>query len=199
MLQCDMQGEEILIATQNARSLGQGFFGRRKRKEIQHLFKHTTPKTDILLLQETKLPEDASLKQARFIEFKGGTSFWNEASFSAQTGKYTGGTGIVLSERLITAITHHGILFPGRAQFVVINLSPRHQLGVINVYGFSDTGPRAVLWNHLAQASLPEAEWVWQATLTISRASKTNKEALTRPAWAIANWKRGTNSWCDLE
>lgn len=42
----------------------------------------------------------------------------------------------------------------------MVNLSPRLQLGVINIYGFSDTGPRAVLWNHLAQVVLPEAEWV---------------------------------------
>jgi exonuclease III len=107
-----MQGEEIVIATQNSRCLGQGFFGRRKRKEIQHLFKHTTPKTDILLLQETKLSEEASLKQARFIEFRGGSSLWNEASFSAYTGKYTGGTGIVLADKLAQVVTHHGILFP---------------------------------------------------------------------------------------
>lgn len=56
--------------------------------------------TDILLLQEIKLPEAACLKQARFIEFKGGTSLWNEGSFSAQTGRFKGGTGIILSERL---------------------------------------------------------------------------------------------------
>ena len=155
-----MQSEEIVTATQNIRSLGHGFFGRRKRKEIQHLFKHTTPRTDILLLQETKSAEESSLRQARFIEFKGGSSLWNEASFFAITGKYTGGTGIVLSEMVATLVTHHGILFPGRAQYVVINLSPRLQLGVINAYGFSDTGPRAVLWNHLAQVELPEAEWV---------------------------------------
>lgn len=158
--QPSMQGEEILIATQNARCLGQEFFRRRKRKEIQHLFKHTTPRTDILLLQETKLPEDASLKQMRFIEFRGGTSLWNEASFSALTGRFSGGTSIVLSERASIAVTHHGILFPGRAQYVVVNLSPRLQLGVINIYGFSDTCPRAMLWNHLAQAPLPDAEWV---------------------------------------
>ena len=155
-----MQGGELMIATKNTRCLGQGFFGRRKRKEIQHLFKHTVPRADIILLQETKLPEEACLKQARFIEGKGGTSLWNEASFSAQTGKYTGGTGIILSEKTSLAGTHHGILFPGRAQYVVINLSPRLQLGVINVYGFNDTGPRAMLWNHLAQVTLPDVEWV---------------------------------------
>ena len=155
-----MKGEEITLATQNTRGLGQGFFGKRKRKEIQNLYKNTTPKTDILLLQETKLPEDASLKQARFVEFRGGSSLWNEATFSASTAKYKGGTGIILSERMAISVTHHGILFPGRAQYVVINLSPRLQLGIINVYGFSDTGPRAMLWNHIAQAPLPDADWI---------------------------------------
>jgi exonuclease III len=69
-----MQGEEILIATQNSRSMGQGFNGKRKRKDIQSIFKNTTPRTDVLLLQETKLPEEACLKQARHIEFRGGSS-----------------------------------------------------------------------------------------------------------------------------
>ena len=155
-----MKGEEIAIATQNTRGLGQGFIGKRKRKEIQNIFQNTTPKADILLLQETKLSEEASLKQARFIETRGGSSLWNAASFSAQSGRYTGGTSIVLSERLVESITHHGVLFPGRAQYVVLNLSARLQLGIINVYGFNDTGPRAMLWNHLAQVPLPVADWV---------------------------------------
>lgn len=155
-----MKGEEITIATQNVRGLGQGFVGKRKRKEIQDLYKNATPKAEVILLQETKLPEEASLKQACFVETRGGSSLWNETSFSARTAKYTGGTGIILSERMAPAITHYGILFPGRAQYVVISLSSRLQLGIINVYGFSDTGPRAMLWNHLAQAPLPEAVWV---------------------------------------
>lgn len=57
-------------------------------------------------------------------------------------------------------ITHHGILYPGRAQYVVLKISPALQLGVINVYGFSHTGPRAMLWSHLAQTQLPDAQWV---------------------------------------
>ena len=155
-----MNGGPITIATQNTRSLGQGFIGRRKRKEIKSLFKQTTPTTDILLLQETKIPEAGCLKQARFIEFKGGSSLWNEGAFSAQTGKFKGGTGIVLASTMASIVTHHGILYPGRAQFVVLNISPRLQLGVINVYGFSHTGARAMMWQHLAQAPLPEATWV---------------------------------------
>ena len=152
--------EEFTILTQNTRSLGRGYFGRRKRKEIKSIYQHTTPTTDILLLQEVKLPEDACLKQARFIESKGGTSFWNEASFSAQSGRFKGGTGIVLSAKLATKVKSHGILYPGRAQYIVLDISPNLQLGVINVYGFSETGPRAMLWSHLAQTPLPDAHWV---------------------------------------
>ena len=152
--------EEFTILTQNTRSLGRGFFGRRKRKEIKSVYLHTAPITDVLLLQEVKLPEEACLKQARFLETKGGLSFWNEASFSAQTGRFKGGTGIVLSVKMATKVTHHGILYPGRAQYVVLNISPNLQLGIINVYGFSETGPRAMLWNHLAQTQLPDAQWV---------------------------------------
>ena len=87
-----MQGEAINIATQNTRSLGQGFLGRKKRKEIKALFYNTTPATDILFLQEVKLPETACLKQARFIEFKGGSSLWNEGTFFAHSGRFKGGT-----------------------------------------------------------------------------------------------------------
>ena len=78
-----MKGERFTIATQNVRCLGQGFTGRKKRKEIKDFFRQTTPPTDILLLQEVKLPEEACLKQARFIEAKGGSSLWNEGNFSA--------------------------------------------------------------------------------------------------------------------
>lgn len=66
--------EEITISTHNTRSLGRGFIGRRKRKELKTIYFHTTPTTDVLLLQETKLPEEDYLKQARFIETKGGTN-----------------------------------------------------------------------------------------------------------------------------
>ena len=152
--------EEITISTQNTRSLGRGFLGRRKRKEIKTLYQKTTPVTDVLLLQEVKLPEVACLKQARFIETRGGSSLWNEGAFSAQSGRFKGGTGIVLSEKMATAVTHHGILYPGRAQYVVLNISPNLQLGIINVYGFSHTGPRAMMWAHLAQTQLPDAQWV---------------------------------------
>ena len=140
--------------------LGRRFIGRRKRKELKTIYLHTTPTTDVLLLQETKLPEADCLKQARFIETKGGTSLWNEASFSAHLGRFKGGTGIILSARMTSIVTHHGILYPGRAQYVVLNISPTFQLGIINVYGFNHTGPRAMMWAHLAQAQLPAAHWV---------------------------------------
>ena len=145
-----MKGDKLTLATRNVRCLGQGFIGRRKRKEIKDFFAHTTPPTNILLLQEIKIPEAACLKQARFIEPKGGISFWNESSFSTQSSRFKGGTSIVLSEHMAQTITHHGVLYPGRAQYITLQISPQLQVGIINIYGFSETGPRAMLWNHLA-------------------------------------------------
>lgn len=155
-----MKGDKLTVATQNVRGLGQGLAGRRKRKELRNLCQLTTPPTDILMLQETKLLEDACLRQKRNIEFKRGTSLWNEGSFSAQSGRVKGGTCIILSERMSAAVTHHGVLFPGRAQYVVVKLSPMLHIGIINVYAFSHTDPRAMLWKHLATAALPEAQWL---------------------------------------
>ena len=155
-----MKGEKLTVASQNVRCLGQGFIGRRKRKEIKDIFKNTKHPTDILVLHEVKLPENACMKQARFIEPKGGTSFWNEGTFSAQTCRFTGGTGIVLAEHLIQSITNHGVLYPCRAQYITLQLSSQLDLGIINIYGFSKTGPRTMLWNHLAQSNLPEAHWI---------------------------------------
>lgn len=66
----------------------------------------------------------------------------------------------MLSARVATQVTHHGILYPGRVQYVVLNLSPHLQLGIINVYGYNHTGARAMLWAHLAQTQLPEAQWI---------------------------------------
>lgn len=88
-----MKGDRITIATQNTKGLSQGFIRSKKRKELKEIFKQTTPPTYILLLQETKILEVACLKQARFIEFRGGSSLWNEATFSAQTTRFMGGGG----------------------------------------------------------------------------------------------------------
>ena len=66
----------------------------------------------------------------------------------------------MLFKRLASSITHHGIPYPGRAHYVILNLSAHLQLGIINVYGFNHTSPQAMLWNHLAQVALLEAYWV---------------------------------------
>lgn len=155
-----MKGDKLTIATQNVRGLGHGFTGHRKRREIRDLFRQTNPPTDILLLQEVKLPELACLKQARSVEFRKGTSLWNESSFSARTTKYKGGTSIIIAEHLTSSITDHGVLYPGRAQYITIKLSQDLTIGIINVYGFNLTGPRAMLWNHLARTDLPDAHWI---------------------------------------
>ena len=60
-----MKGEEITIATHDTQGLGQGFLGKQKCKEIEQLFKQTTPNKNILLLQETK--NRSSVAQANTI------------------------------------------------------------------------------------------------------------------------------------
>lgn len=157
-----MKGDRITIATQNTKGLSQGFIRSKKRKELKEIFKQTTPPTYILLLQETKILEVACLKQARFIEFRGGSSLWNEATFSAQTTRSMGGGGtcIILSKRMGTTMMQHGVMYPGRAQYIILQLSPHFILGILNVYSFSHTGPRAMLWNHLVQAEFPNADWI---------------------------------------
>ena len=82
-------GEEITLATYT-RSLGRGFLGRRKRKEIRSIYRQTSPATNVLLLHETKLP-----KAAWFVETQGGINFWNEDAFSAHSGCFKRGTRIV--------------------------------------------------------------------------------------------------------
>lgn len=66
----------------------------------------------------------------------------------------------MLSAKISTQVIHHGILYPGRVQYDVLNVSPHLQLGIMNVYGFSHTGAKAMLWAHLAQTPLPDVQWV---------------------------------------
>ena len=155
-----MKGDKITIASQNTRGLGHGLAGHRKRRDIRDLFTNSNPTTDILLLQEVKLPEAACLRQANKVEFRRCTNFWNEGSFSARTTRFKGGTCIVLTEQMANIMTGHGVLYPGRAQYITLKLNESLTVGIINVYGFNLTGPRAMLWNHLAQVDLPEAHWI---------------------------------------
>ena len=190
-----MNGGPITIATQNTRSLGQGYTGRRKRKEIKSLFRQTTPTTDILLLQETKIPEAVCLKQARFIEFQGGSSLWNEGAFSAQTGKFKGGTGIVLASNMASIVTHHGILYPGRAQFVVLNINTRLQLGVVNVASMVLVTRAQELCCGSILHTLPylKQHGYSLGTSTTLRACQINRVDLPRLVLATENWRHGTN------
>lgn len=77
-----------------------------------------------------------------------------------QSRRFKGGTSLVLSAWLASSVTHHDILYPSKTQYVVVKHSPHLQLGIINVYGFSHTGPCAMLWNHLAHTDLPEVGWI---------------------------------------
>jgi len=92
---------------------------------------------------------------------------------------------------MTNSVTGHDVLYPGRAQYVTLQLSPELQIGVINIYGFSHTCPRAMLWNHLPQVQLPDAHWILpgdfnnieQASHKQGGSSKTNIRKRKLEAW----------------
>lgn len=101
--------------TYNVRSLGLGKQGIRKRCDIRNLIKYADPKPEIILLQEIHMGiRDCSTSTSQ-LHFKGGKEYWNKSKYSADSGKYTGGTGILISERLVPLVEDHGVLISSRA------------------------------------------------------------------------------------
>ena len=102
----------LVMALYNVRNLGQGSEGVRRRKDIKNFFTHTMPRAEILLLQEHHFGADDCEAKTRRIEFKGGAGLWN-ATFNAATGRFTGGTAILTSARILQSLEHHGVIVAG--------------------------------------------------------------------------------------
>jgi hypothetical protein len=86
-----------------------------------------------------------------------GSFFWNEAQYSARSDSFKGGTGILTSPTLSAHTLEHGIIVPGRAQFITFQLTNELTIGVINIYAHNYTGSRTRLWNRIRHYPLPEA------------------------------------------
>lgn len=76
-------------------------------------------------------------------------------------GKIHRGTGILVAERLIPFIEHHGVLVSSKAQFFMLCFSKTTTIGIINLYGYNQPLACTRMWNTLTQANLPQAEWLW--------------------------------------
>lgn len=93
------------------------------------------------------------------LHFRQGTSFWNNALYSATGDKFHAGTVITLSKFFSERITGRGAPIEGRAQFVTIEVN-KHHIGILNIYAPNDTGARVRFWSKLADFPFPSAEWI---------------------------------------
>jgi len=134
----------------NVRSLGLGKKGVRKRSDIRNYLKNAEPRLEIILLQETHFGIRDCLTSTSQLHLKGGKQFWNEARYSAATGKYTRGTAIIVAERLVPFIEEHGVIIGSRAQYITFRFSSTCKIGVVNIYRYNQPEARTQMWRSLA-------------------------------------------------
>lgn len=106
---------QLVIASHNVRSLGQGMQGVRKRGDLRDFYKKADPQPQILLIQEHHYSYEDCLELTDQLQFKGGASFWNNAIYSPDGGRFSGGTGISISKMLADKVIDCGVLEEARA------------------------------------------------------------------------------------
>lgn len=93
--------EPLTVASLNIQCLGRERAGFLKRREIKEFFARTTPRPDLLIIQEHKLSIHECRKRTSQLELLRGTSRWSEARCSAAKDSM-GEIGILLSKKLAT-------------------------------------------------------------------------------------------------
>lgn len=190
----------LTCVTYNICSLGQGNTGTRKRCDIRNFLKKADPQPEVILLQETHLGIRDCISSTSQLHFKGGRQFWNEAKYSASTGKHTGGTGILVSKRLVPFIEQHGVIVSSRVQYITFKFSAIVTIGIVNVYGYNQLGARTHMWHTLALHDLPPTDkWLWGGDwnvveLQADRSSTFTGTAMTRSergAWSSFLMRQG--------
>ena len=101
--------------------------------------------------------EDCTTKTSQ-IHFKLRAELWNQSKFSLETGKFRGGTTILIKDNLVPLIEEHAILVSNRVQFTTFQFSPINKIRIMNVYGYNQIVARIKLWETIAQANLPQAD-----------------------------------------
>jgi hypothetical protein len=97
------------------------------------------------------------LENTSQIYYRGGIDLWNSSKYSAITGKYSGGTGILLNDRLTSLIEEYQVIIPSRAQHVTLRISPQLKIGIMNIYGYNQLATRVHMWNTLKEVDFPDA------------------------------------------
>ncbi|KAG0571880.1 hypothetical protein KC19_VG050900 [Ceratodon purpureus] len=155
-----MKVDQLTLATFNVQGLGRDMDGVRKRREFKEFFLRSNPKPDILMIHEDKFTLRDCNKRLKQMDFLRGSSYWNEAIYSAEKDSFRAGTGILLSPRLTPLVKSHGIIMSRRAQYLTFQLAPDMVIGIINIYAHNFTNSRIRLWNAIREFELPEAEWI---------------------------------------
>lgn len=150
----------LTISTLNIQGMGKSLEGTRKRRETKEFLQKVTPRPEIALIQEHKFSLQECIKKSNQLGFTNGTTLWSEATYSANKDSFKGGVGILLSSRMASLVCEHGVIEPGRAQYVTVQWTNNIKVGIINIYAYNFTGSRARLWNKIRQFNLPEANWI---------------------------------------
>lgn len=133
----------LVIASMNVRSLGQGIQGVRKRRKLRNFFRKAEPQPQVLLLQEHCYCIEDCMEQLDQLQFRGGTSIWNNATYSADGGRFSGGTGISLSRELSDRLLESAVLVEARCQYIILDING-DRIGILNIYAPNCTGKQAV-------------------------------------------------------
>lgn len=113
--------------------------GVRKRGDLRDFYKKADPQPQVLLFQEHHFSSEVCIDLTDQLQFKGGTSFWNNVVFSPDGGRFSGGTGISLSKALADKVTDAGVLEEARAQFLILKINGL-SIGILNIYAPNCTG-----------------------------------------------------------
>lgn len=104
---------ELNLASWNVQTLGQGVQGVWRRCEIRNFLRKARPQPNIILFQEHHYPMEDCLSLTSQLQFKGGSSVWNNALYDANGARFSGGTGISLSREFSNLLIDSSVLVEG--------------------------------------------------------------------------------------
>lgn len=105
-----MNCKQLVIASQNIRSLGQGMLGIRKRKEFRNFIDKALLQSEIIPLQEHHLSLEDCLSITHQLDFKGGSSLRNNSLYNATDNHFKTCTAILAGSKLSSFIVKSGVV-----------------------------------------------------------------------------------------
>jgi exonuclease III len=189
----------LTLASLNVRGLKSN---NAKPKQIKAWLGSLNNPPQIVLLQEHHLGDLETRNPARGVEFWKGEAFWNKGIPMGCSQRLGAGTAILLDKNAAPYLVDHGILVPGRAQFITLQPPGEGSLTIINVYAPTLSGDRAQLWSKVESASLASDHYILGGDLNHQEpkdANSSNARQRTRretSAWHAMTLKLGlSDAW----